>query len=454
MLEIINPATEELIDRLESDSPETLLAKYEAARESQPDWAATPLSSRISAVAGFRDLLAEHIEELASTLSAEMGKPVWQARNEIHGTRDRIDFFLENTEEMLTADEIYQEEGLAETISWEPLGVIANISAWNYPYFVGSNVWIPALLTGNAVLYKPSELTSLTGLAIADLLWESGIPPNVFHVVLGAGDVGKALLEQPIDGIFFTGSVSTGQKIASEVASRFVKMQLELGGKDPAYICDDVDVESVAAAVADGAFYNTGQSCCSVERIYVHEEIEEEFTEAFVEKVRSFKVGDPNDDDTYIGPLARKAQLGVLELQVADAVQNGAKLRMGGKRMGGRGWYFEPTVLTDVDHTMSIMREESFGPIIGIQSVKNDDEAVVRMLDTDYGLTSAVYTPDRGRAQGILQQMDSGSVYWNCCDRVSPRLPWSGRRNSGIGATLSFEGIRAFLHPKAWHLRS
>lgn len=453
MLEIINPATEEVIDRLESDTDETLLAKYEAARESQPDWRSTPLAERVRAVAAFRDLLGEHVEMLASTLTAEMGKPLSQARGEISATRDRIDFFLENIERAMSSETVLANDDITEAISFEPLGVIANISAWNYPYFVGSNVWIPALLTGNAVLYKPSEHASLTGLAISDLLWEAGIPPNVFHVVVGGGQVGKALLGQPIDGVFFTGSVETGQKIASEVASRFIKVQLELGGKDPAYVADDVDVAKTAAALVDGAFYNTGQSCCAVERIYVHEDIADEFIENFLEIVRAFNIGDPTEDDTYIGPLAQKSQLAKLELQIADAVQSGAKLQAGGKRRGGPGYYFEPTVLTEVDHTMAVMRDESFGPIIGIQSVANDDEAVVRMLDTDYGLTAAVYTPDKARAEAILSRMDSGSVYWNCCDRVSPRLPWSGRRNSGIGSTLSFEGIRAFTHPKAWHLR-
>jgi len=453
VLEIVNPATEESIERLESDSPEAVQAKFDSARESQPDWSSTPLSGRVSAIAGFRDLLGENVEGLASTLTAEMGKPRWQARNEINATRDRIDYFLEEVGRALAPETVREEAGLLERISWEPLGTIANVSAWNYPYFVGSNVFVPALLTGNAVLYKPSEHATLTGLAIADMLWEAGVPPNVFHVVVGGGTVGAELLKHPVDGVFFTGSVPTGRKIAAEVATRFTKVQLELGGKDPAYVCDDVDIAQAAAAVADGAFYNTGQSCCSVERIYVHEAIAEPFIEAFIATVKGFKVGDPTDDDTYIGPLARKAQLGSLELQVADAVQRGAELHLGGKRLGGRGYYFEPTVLTEVDHTMAVMRDESFGPIIGIMEVSGDEEAVLRMRETEYGLTSAVYTPNRARAERILARMDTGSVYWNCCDRVSPRLPWSGRRNSGVGTTLSFEGIRAFLRPKAWHLR-
>jgi acyl-CoA reductase-like NAD-dependent aldehyde dehydrogenase len=333
------------------------------------------------------------------------------------------------------------------------LGVVANISAWNYPYFVGSNVFLPALLTGNAVLYKPSEHATLTGLAIADLLYEAGVPRDIFVPVVGAGGAGRDLLAQDMDAIFFTGSYATGRKIAEAVAPRLLRVQLELGGKDPAYVCDDVDIAGAAAAVAEGAFYNAGQSCCAVERVYVHRRIADAFTDAFVEAVREYVVGDPTDERTFIGPLARGAQIAVLEDQVADAVRLGARLELGGARREGRGFYFEPTVLTGADHRMKLMREESFGPIIGIQEVDDDAEAVALMNDTDYGLTAAVYTPDRARAERILARVNAGTVYWNCCDRVSPRLPWTGRKHSGLGVTLSLAGIRAFVQPKAWHLR-
>jgi len=230
-------------------------------------------------------------------------------------------------------------------------------------------------------------------------------------------------------------------------------VQLELGGKDPAYVCDDVDVGGAAAAVAEGVFYNAGQSCCAVERVYVHRRIAGDFVKAFIEAVRALVVGDPADERTDLGPLARKAQLDVLEAQVTDAVAKGAKLELGGKRCTGRGYYFEPTVLTRADHSMSLMREESFGPIIGIQEVGDDREAAALMNDTEYGLTAAVYSRDRSRAERILEKVNAGSAYWNCCDRVSPRLPWSGRKNSGLGTTLSVAGIRSFVQPKAWHLR-
>jgi len=457
MLQILNPATEEVLREVDDDDSASIARKTAHARAVQPAWARTPLADRLAVIRRFRELLAERHERLAATLTGEMGKPIRQSRNELTAMQGRIDFFLEHTESAIADEVVLAPTGtpvLEERIRYEPLGVIANISAWNYPYFVGSNVFLPALLTGNAVLYKPSEHATLTGLAIGELFREAGLPEHVFTPVIGAGGVGAALLEQEIDAVFFTGSYGTGRRIAETMAPRLVRVQLELGGKDPAYVCDDVDVDAAATALADGAFYNAGQSCCAVERIYVNRRIATAFTEAFVATVRGFVVGDPANEATYLGPLARRAQLSVLEGQVADAVRHGARLEVGGARRDGRGFYFQPTVLTGVDGRMKVMREESFGPIIGIQEVDDDDEAVAHMNDTDYGLTAAVYTSDGARAERILARVNAGSVYWNCCDRVSPRLPWSGRKHSGLGATLSVAGIRAFVQPKAWHLRS
>jgi acyl-CoA reductase-like NAD-dependent aldehyde dehydrogenase len=355
---------------------------------------------------------------------------------------------------VIAPETVYDDKGMQERIEHVPLGVVVNVSAWNYPWFVGCNVIVPALLTGNAVLYKPSEYATLTGLEIARLLHEAGVPQDVFLPVLGAGAVGGALLQQDIDGVFFTGSYATGARIAQAVGSRFVKLQLELGGKDPSYVCDDVNVKTAAESLADGAMYNTGQSCCSVERIYVHEKVHDEFVAHFVQVVKGYKVGDPMREDTYIGAITRAPQLDVLDAQVADAKAKGAQLLVGGHRLVGPGHWFAPTVFTQVDHTMALMREESFGPVIGIQQVAGDDEAVRLMNDTRYGLTAGVYTPDRQRAERILAQVHAGSLYWNCCDRVSPRLPWSGWGDSGVGLTLSTYGIQTFTRPRAWHLHT
>jgi acyl-CoA reductase-like NAD-dependent aldehyde dehydrogenase len=453
-MKVVNPATLMTIAEVEEDSAAEIANKYARARAAQPAWAEAPLATRLATIARFRDALAAAKDTLALTLSREMGKPVKQAGNEISGMEGRLNFFLQATAELLKSDTVFEERGLEETITYEPLGVIANLSAWNYPYFVGSNVFVPALLTGNAVLYKPSELTPLTGLAIANLLHAAGVPGDVFIPIVGAAAAGQALLAQPIDGLFFTGSHATGKRIAEAIGGRLLKMQFELGGKDPTYVCDDVEVRAAAEGLADGAFYNTGQSCCSVERLYVHEAIVGPFVEAFVETVRGFVLGDPEDGATYIGPLARPQQLAVLEQQVRDAVAKGARLLCGGKRAARGGNFFEPTVLTNVTNDMVVMREESFGPIIGIEAVADDATAIARMNDTEFGLTAGVYSRDRARATAILTRVNAGSVYWNCCDRVSPRLPWTGRKHSGLGSTLSRAGITAFVQPKAWHLRA
>ena len=454
--EVVNPATGERIAALPIDAAAAVAAKFERAKSAQPRWAAAPLERRLAAIATFRALAAAQAESLARVLTLEVGKPIAQSRNELKGLDARLAFFLAEAPRVLAEQAVHAERdgSLEERISHEPLGIVANISAWNYPWFVGSNVFVPALLAGNAVLYKPSEFASMTGLEVARLLHQSGVPDDVFVPVLGAGATGTALVAQPVDGVFFTGSFATGRRISQALAGRMVKLQLELGGKDPVYVCDDVDVAAAAASVADGAFYNTGQSCCSVERIYVHAAIFDAFVDAFVATVLTYRMGDPLDDATYIGPITRPAQAAVLEAQVADARARGARVLLGGHRAGPPGQWFEPTVLVDVDHTMAVMREESFGPVIGIMPAANDDTDVDLMNDTEYGLTAGVYTPDRERARRILARVRSGSVYWNCCDRVSPRLPWSGVGHSGIGLTLSRAGIETFTRPKAWHLRN
>jgi len=455
-LAITNPATGAQVLRVAADGPREVAARYAAARAAQPRWAATPMRRRIAAIEKFRELVIARTEALATTLTQEVGKPIRQARNELKGLIGRLDFFIAESARALREQKVFVDpaQKLDERITHEPLGVVANISAWNYPYFVGSNVFVPALVAGNTVLYKPSEFATLTGRHIADLLHAAGIPDDVFVPVIGGAATGAALLRQPVDGVFFTGSYATGAKIAASAAKRMIKVQLELGGKDPVYVCDDVDVKAAAAGVADGAFYNTGQSCCSVERIYVHESVYPQFVEAFVAEVKSYRIGDPMDEATYIGAITRRAQLDVLRQQVADARRKGAVLRLGGSVIKRKGNWFAPTVLTDVDHSMLVMRDESFGPIIGLQAVADDDAAVELMNDTAYGLTAGVYTGDAARARRVLSRVAAGSVYWNCCDRVSPRLPWSGVKHSGIGLTLSTMGIQTFTRPKAWHLKA
>jgi len=454
---VINPANEQLVAEVSSHTPSEVQAAVAKASAAQREWGAlSNLPTRQAALMKFAELLRQEMPELSKLLTSEMGKPVKQASGEIAASLARVRYLAENAGKVLEPHTMAQTKSLEERVEYEPLGVVANISAWNYPYFVATNVFAAAIATGNAVVYKPSELTPLTGAAITRLLHAAGVPEETFALVQGGADVGASLSENPqLDGVFFTGSNSTGRAIARAAAPNMCRIQLELGGKDPVYVRRDVDVSKVAAAVADGAFYNNGQSCCSVERIYVDKEVANEFIEAFIETVRGFKQGCPTDPSTFLGPLARKAALAHLDKQVGDAIYKGAKPAYGKSdtSLPTVGYFYPPTVLLGVDHSMKIMQEESFGPVIGIQIVGGDEEALALMNDTSYGLTASVYTNDEQIALRFLRSLNTGTGYWNCCDRVSPRLPWSGRRGSGVGSTLSIEGLRAFVRPKALHLQ-
>jgi len=453
-MNIINPATEELITQLEVDNAESLALKFKRLQSAQSAWASRTVEERSAILLRFVDLLKQNIEPLAAILTAEMGKPLQQSRNEINGASGKATWLAEHAPTYLADELMSVSEQMTEKIVYEALGVICNISAWNYPYNVGVNVFVPALLAGNAVMYKPSEYATMTGIEIERYLHEAGVPEDVFVLAIGEGDVGKSLLDMPFQGYYFTGSYPTGRYIYERVSEKMVPCILELGGKDPVYVADDVaDVAGAAAGIADGAFYNNGQSCCSVERIYVHEKIYDAFVEAFVTEVKSWKIGAPTEDGVYISVLTRKNQIAVLEAQVADALGKGAGLLTGGAAIEGKGYSFAPTVLVDVTQTMEVMREESFGPIIGIMKVSSDAEAVAKMNDTSYGLTAGVYSASQTRAEALLAQVNSGSGYWNCCDRVSAALPWSGRGHSGFGSTLSHVGLRAFTKTKSYHLR-
>src|SRR5688572_12406959 len=302
-MEIINPATEEVIANLEVDGIDSLLKKHQRLKLAQPLWNTIPLSQRVKILQKLAELITQDVERLAKILSSEVGKPIQQSRNEINGAANRVVWLTTNAEKYLAEEIMTQTAELTEKIVYEPLGVICNISAWNFPYNVGVNVFVPALLAGNAVFYKPSEYASLTGLEIEKLLKQAGIPEDVFRVAIGGKEAGELLLDTPFDGYFFTGSYKTGNYIYNRVAAKMVPCQCELGGKDPLYVADDIgDIKAVAAGTADGAFYNNGQSCCAVERIYVHEKIYDRYVQEFVNEVKSWKSGEPDEPGVYIGP--------------------------------------------------------------------------------------------------------------------------------------------------------
>ena len=345
-MQIINPATEEIISEIKEDTKESCAKKFELLRLAQPSWRKYSLQERIEVINRFSELLDKRAEGLAQVLTQEVGKPLQQSRNEIKGARGRIKWLADNANKYLSDEWMKNEVGIGEKISYEPLGVICNISAWNYPYLVGLNVFVPALLGGNAVLYKPSEYATLTGMEIEKLMKEAGVPENIFLLAAGGATVGEFLLDLPFDGYFFTGSYKTGKYIYEKCAKRMVPCQCELGGKDPLYVADDIkDIRAVAAATADGAFYNNGQSCCAVERIYVHKNVYDQYVDEFIKEVRSWKIGLPLEEGVYVGPLTRKGQIDVLSQQVADARSKGAVLLSGGNRIerkrkcaGGDAW--------------------------------------------------------------------------------------------------------------------
>jgi acyl-CoA reductase-like NAD-dependent aldehyde dehydrogenase len=452
-MRITNPANHEVIKEIPDDTAESAEQKYQRARKAQAMWSQVPLKDRVLCLLRFHDLLEKNKDELARTLTLEVGKPLQESLNEISGARGRIKFFVDNSPKWLTTEEKNNDGSTADILAFDPLGVVCNISAWNYPFLVGVNVFVPALIAGNSVLYKPSEFSTLTGLHIERLLHEAGVPKDAFIAVVGTGKTGEALLDLPCDGYFFTGSFKTGKYIAEKVTKKLVPIGLELGGKDPLYVADDIkDLSKVAAAVAEGCFYNNGQSCCAVERVYVHEKIFDSFMKQMVEETKKLKAGDPLSKDHQQGAITRDSHLSFLDSQVADAVKKGAKVLTGGKRVGNTNFY-EPTVLINVNHSMSVMMDETFGPVVGVMKVKDDEEATKLMGDTEYGLTASVYSADTERAKKILSKLDVGTSYINCCDRVSPYLPWSGRKHSGLGATLSYLGILAFAKPRGWHIR-
>mmetsp|Transcript_12172 Transcript_12172/g.44421 ORF Transcript_12172/g.44421 Transcript_12172/m.44421 type:complete len:495 (-) Transcript_12172:3662-5146(-) len=465
-LHVLNPFNGETVAHIAEASDAAVAETVTRAREVQKGWRKAPLEERVAVLNNFSELLQTECDLLARTLTSQTGKPISQARAEVMATRQRIGYYVQHASEVLCTREAIPEaanKSVAEQVRYEPLGVVANVSAWNYPFFTSANVFAAALVTGSAVIFKPSEYAAVTGEQITQLMVEAGLPsPHLMALCQGGPSTGQALVQQKLDGVFFTGSNKVGQAIAQAAAPRLTRIQLELGGKDPAYVRHDADPTQAATSLADGAFYNSGQSCCSVERIYVHRDIAAPFIERFVEVVNAFKIGDPTDESTYIGPITRPQHLAFLESQVQDALSKGAEIKLQrelpancfykdakGSLSSG---YFPPTVLTGVNHSMGVMKDESFGPVIGIQVVDSDEEALQLLDDTTYGLTAGVYTRDQAAAIRILEELEVGTGYWNCCDRVVARVPWSGRRSSGVGSTLGIEGLRSFVLPKAFHL--
>lgn len=452
MLENINPATGEIIERLQVDDRRTVHGAFRLLKKSQRAWGQTSLRERASILRRFSELLGDRQQEMARLLTREVGKPIRQARVELLEARWQVESFIGLALEDFEEEVWSRQEGTSQVLAREPLGVIAHISSWTSPYLTGVQAVVPALLMGNAVMYKPSEQAPSVGLATGDLLLEAGVPGDVLRVIVGDGQVGDFVLDERISAVFFSGTPATGRMVVEKLATKMIPRHLEMSGKDGVYICDDVDVEKVARQVGSGAFYNCGQNASSVERIYVHERIYRHFLEALCEVVHSYEMGNPAEESTFIGPVAHKEQILALEYQVADALQKGARLLCGGRAGRGRGFYFDPTLLADADHRMLVMREKTPGPVVAVQCVESDEMARDRLDDSHFGLTAAVFSGDEDRALAILRSLEVGTAYWNGCTKFGALRPGSGLRHSGSKQNNGYDPIVNFARQKTWHL--
>jgi len=455
VITLVNPATEETWRTIDRTPEVELGAILERMRAAQERWREIPVSERVEICRGFVDAFRSMREKVALEITRQMGKPLAQAAREVDTMLDRAEAMLRLAPSGLRDEEVEPKAGFRRFIRHEPLGIVLDIPAWNYPLLIAVNVVVPALLAGNAVLIKHARLTPLCGDAFVDAFRQTGLPKDLVASIHAGHDTVARLIERrAVDFISFTGSVEGGREVYRQASAQLLDMGLELGGKDPALVCEDANFDFAVANLVDGAFYNAGQSCCAVERIYVARPLYSRFVEAFVAEVRKYRVGDPEDPATDIGPLAQRKALDFLAYQADEAVKRGARLLTGGKRTPGRGYFFEPSVLVDVDHGMSLMTEESFGPVIGIMPVDGEDEGVRLMNDSPYGLTASIWTEDADRGEALAARTAAGTVYLNRCDYLDPELAWAGIKDSGHGCTLSRLGFHYLTRPKSFHLRT
>ena len=452
----VNPATGEILREVECASESDLFAAVSRARAAQGAWAELGLRRRMALVRKFQANLHAHKSEIADAITREAGKPVAEALvTEVLVVLDAARFLIDNAWRLLQ-DELVPHGNLATKLKSgrlvrEPHGVIGIISPWNYPFSIPATETLAALIAGNTVVLKPSELTPLVALELASLLHAAGVPEDVFQVVVGDGSAGAALVRSPIDKLVFTGSVATGKRIAAAAAERLLPVVLELGGKDPMLVLDDADLDVASSAAVWGAFVNAGQTCLSVERCYVHQSLYEKFLAACAEKTKKLRVGHGEDRETDIGPMIHERQLKIVEAHVEDAKARGVRIFAGGTRFLEQGKnFFHPTVLADVTHDMRIMREETFGPVLPVMAFDTDDEAVNLANDSEYGLAASVWTRDRPRGERLARRIHAGTVMVNdvvSCFGIS-EAPHGGVKASGVGRTHGRFGLDEMVRLK------
>ena len=452
----VNPATGEILGKLDCAGESEILAAVERARAAQPGWAALGLGTRLAILRKFQDQLHARKSGIAAAITREAGKPLTEALvTEVLVVLDAARFLIENAFGLLR-DEPVAHGNLATKLKRgrlvrEPHGVIGIVSPWNYPFSIPATETLAALVAGNAVVLKPSELTPLIAMELASLLHGAGVPAGVFQVVVGDGQAGAALLRSAIDKLVFTGSVATGKRIAAVAAERLLPVVLELGGKDPMLVLDDADVEVASSAAVWGALVNAGQACLSVERCYVHRSLYESFLSACAAKVGGLRAGNGMDPQTDIGPMVSERQVRIVEAHIADARSRGARLLTGGTRLGHLGTnFYAPTVLADVTHQMSIMREETFGPVLPVMPFDDDDQAIWLANDSEYGLAASVWTRNPNRGEDLARRIHAGTVMVNdviSCFGIS-EAPHGGVKASGLGRTHGRFGLEEMVRVK------
>ncbi|WOC14699.1 aldehyde dehydrogenase family protein [Pseudochrobactrum sp. MP213Fo] len=425
------------------------------ARQAQSGWAALSIAQRAAYCSAALAALASMNDEIVPEIAWQMGRPV-RYGGENGGVQERGQYMINIAEEALKPIVPEEKEGFRRYVKHVPLGVVMVIAPWNYPYLTAVNTIIPALMAGNVVILKHATQTLLAGERFAKAFEIAGLPKGVFsNVVLDHATTEALLASGTIDHVNFTGSVGGGRAIEKAAAGTFMSLGLELGGKDPAYVLPDVNVEHAVANLVDGAFFNSGQCCCGIERIYVHEAVYDQFVDGFTALTAQYVVGNPLDASSTLGPMASARFADLIREQKAEALRKGAKAHINMKVENDQAGspYIAPEVLTNVDHQMSVMRDESFGPIVGIMKVRSDEEAVALMNDSNFGLTASLWTPDTDRAAGIADQIETGTVFMNRCDYLDPGLVWTGVKDTGKGASLSTIGYGNLTRPKSYHLR-
>lgn len=432
-------------------------AVFARARLAQRAWARVSIAERARYCGALVDAMLALRDEIVPELAWQMGRPVGAGAGELRGFEERARAMIELAETALAPVVPAEKSGFKRYIRRDPLGVVLTIAPWNFPYLTAVNSIVPALMAGNAVVLKHAAQTLLVGERFQQACDRAGLPLGLFtNLRMSHGQVSKAIGARLADQVNFTGSVEAGKAIEQAAAGRFIGLGLELGGKDPAYVRADADLAFAVENIVDGAFFNSGQSCCGIERIYVHESLYRPFVERFVEVTGNYLLGDPLDPGTTLGPMVKTSAADFVRGQIAAAVQAGATAHLDPKdfpRDAAGTPYMAPQVLTDVTHDMSVMTEESFGPVVGIMKVAGDEEAVRLMNDSAYGLTASIWTADLAAAEAIGGEIATGTVFMNRADYLDPMLAWTGVKDTGHGATLSQVGYEMLTRPKSFHLR-